>query len=122
VDQFKEMRFFVENMPDIKGEILTCHAMCEALVQMYPDFSHTEGTFGDLYDYSWITSNYNQGIVLDMYPVAGASPFIIYRGISLLPWHRLYLKKPITYDKVEYARQVEKILATEKAEKLLRVL
>jgi hypothetical protein len=121
VDQFKVMRFFVENMTDIKGEVLTCHAMCEALVRLYTDFTHVEGTFGDLHDHSWITSNQNHGIVLDMYPVAGASPFIIYRGISLLPWFRLYLRKPIKYDKEEYVRQVEKILAIAEVTKLVQM-
>lgn len=57
---------------------------------------------------------------MDMYPVAGACPFIIYRGIPHLPWFRLYLRKSIKYDKVEHRRQVEKILATEEARRLLQ--
>jgi hypothetical protein len=120
VDQFKEMRTFVENLPTIKGEVLTCHAMCEALIHIYPDFVHVEGTFGGFYEHSWIAFNQNQNIVLDMYPVAGACPFIIYKGISLLPWFRLYEKKPIKYDVAEYRRQVEKILVTKEVGKLLK--
>jgi hypothetical protein len=113
LDQFKDMRDFVENLPDIEGEVLSCHAVCEALSQIYPDFSRVEGTCGGLYIHSWMISKKYKTVILDMYPVAGACPFIVYAGISLLPWFRLYEKKPVVYDRTEFERQVAKILATQ---------
>jgi hypothetical protein len=120
VNQFKEMRSFVENFPNIQGEIITSHAMCEALIHIYTEYSHIEGTFGELHDHSWIVCKENPNIVLDMYPIAGASPFIVYAGISRVPWFKLYEKKPIKYNVAEYRRYVEKILATKEVGILLK--
>lgn len=110
-DQFKMMRDFVENLPDIEGEVITCHAICRVLAGKYPDFLEAEGTFGDIYTHSWLVCRMYPKIILDMYPVAGASSFIVWTGAFLLPWFRLYKKEPITYDQVVLERQVQKILA-----------
>lgn len=52
INQFKKMRSFVENIPHIHGEVLTSHAMCEALTHIYTHFSHVEGMFDGMYDHS----------------------------------------------------------------------
>lgn len=110
--EFKEVRTFVETMPTIDDEVLTCHSVCKAIALLHPNFSYVEGSFGGVYNHSWLTVKEHPNIILDLYPVAGASPFIVYAGISLLPWFSLYKEKLIKHDKKTFYHQVQKILAS----------
>lgn len=82
---FKIMRDTLERLPDLEGEILTCHAVCTAFSRLYNDISCVDGTFADFFDHSWLIHKDNPQVIMDMYPVAGASPQIVFTGASFLP-------------------------------------
>lgn len=111
LDLFKAMRKFIEELPDFEGEVLTCHALCAALAQLHPSLRPVDGSFGGMFEHSWLIDDRYPKALMDMYPVAGAVPYIISTSHSFLPWARLYVEKPSNYNKDVFNRQVQKILA-----------
>lgn len=109
MDMFITMRNAFEALPDFEGEIITCHALCTAFAKRY-DLTCIDGYFEKGNQHSWIIDPEYPKVIFDMYPVGGASSFIVYMH-WLLPWDKLYIACEIEYDKVEYERQVQKILS-----------
>ena len=76
----------VEHLPDIvfdpkerdwglcKNQV-TCHLVCRALAAHFPA-EYVDGYFTRGYQHSWLLPN-SRSSIIDVYPVAGASPFIV---------------------------------------------
>ncbi len=111
LDVFKGLRKFVEELPDIPGEILTCHAVCTAIAFIHPHLECVDGTFGDFFNHSWLVDKNFPHVIMDMYPVAGGVPFIVCGSNSFLAWGKLYKQKVIIFSQEDRKRQTEKILA-----------
>lgn len=110
--RFREMRSKLEELPDFEEELLTCHSVSFAFAKHYGHgLQCVDGAFGGLHDHSWIVDVGSPGVILDMYPVAGASSFIVVTSYSLLPWFKLYVPGNPKFDKKIRKRQVAKILA-----------
>ncbi len=109
VECFRIMRNVIENLPDFEGEELTCHAVCTALAKRY-NLTCIDGHFGVGNEHSWLIDPAHPKVVMDMYPVAGASSFIVFNH-WLVPWHALYIPKQFDIDTTIRERQVAKILA-----------
>jgi len=103
------MRGIIEDMPDFEGEVLTCHSVCRALAERFP-VEYVDGRFGEMHDHSWLTEASAPGVIMDMYPVAGASSFIVFTQNFLLPWRDLYKPQKVTFDQPSCSRQVRKLL------------
>jgi len=93
---FRHLRLVVERLPDkiISGE-LSCHHVCHALAQEYGN-TVVDGYFGHICNHSWLvlrTNKRGEQVIADMYPVAGASSFLVFTH-TLTAWHGLY--KPST--------------------------
>lgn len=109
-EQFKQIRSFIEWLPDFEGELLTCHALCGALAQLHPTLQRIDGYFGGFFSHSWLIDYRYPKVIMDMYPVGGGVPYIVYADSSLLPWKKLYTVKKASYDQEACRRQIEKIL------------
>lgn len=105
---FLNIREAFERLPDFQGEKLTCHAVCEAFATRFGVIC-VDGVFGRWFDHSWLIHQDHPKVVMDIYPVAGGAPIIVYTGLPLLPWGNLYVQKPITYDTSLKERQVRLI-------------
>jgi hypothetical protein len=101
---FREMRNIVEEIPDIEGEMISCHSICQALAELF-HVTHHEGKLG-MCSHSWLRSKTNPAVLMDMYPIAGAASFIIFTDSHVLPWPTLYEEQKISYDKDTCQRQV----------------
>ncbi len=95
---FREMRQVVEALPHYmlpNGVVISCHLLCRALVEQYsggkglPKFSVVDGYFTKGYEHSWLTTA-DRRAILDMYPVAGAAPFVVATDI-MSPWRGMYV-------------------------------
>ena len=95
----------VRDLPDFDfgAYHLTCHALCTSLARYYP-VSYHEGRCGT--DHSWLRSLTHPAVLMDMYPVGGAVPFILFTDSGLLPWEDLYQEVAISYDSNAYQVQV----------------
>ena len=103
---FHAMVAMVRDMPDLDfgAKYLTCHALCQALARYYP-VSYHEGRCGAM-EHGWLRSLTHPAVLMDMYPVGGGVPFILFTDSGLLPWQDLYQEVPISYDKDAYQVQV----------------
>lgn len=103
---FRAMTDMVQDLPDFDfgAYQLTCHALCQALARHYP-VSYHEGRCGHI-DHSWLRSLTHPAVLMDMYPVGGAVPFLLFTDSYLLPWQELYQEIAISYDINAYEVQV----------------
>ena len=101
---FRTMRGIVEDMPDIGGETISCHSLCQALAKVFPVTYH-EGRLG-MCDHGWLRSETHPAVLMDMYPIAGAASFIVFTDSHVLPWPDLYVEQKISYDRDICSRQV----------------
>lgn len=108
-ETFKTMRGIVESLPDIEGELISCHSLCKALTHFFPVTYH-EGDCG-ISNHGWLRSEKHPAVLMDMYPVAGASSLIVFTDSMVLPWEGVYREKDIHYDQNACERQV--LLLTE---------
>ena len=117
LDVFHSMRDVVETIPDLQGEDMTCHALCHALSNFFPVI-YQEGYCGNHMQHGWLIHRDAPGVVLDMYPIAGASSFIVLTSMRHLPMHAMYKPACIRYDQEKHERQVT--LLMELIQKVLR--
>jgi hypothetical protein len=109
LDIFHIMRTAFEKLPDFEDEVITCHALCTAFAKRY-DLTCVDGYFGTGNEHSWLIKEEHPKVIIDMYPIGGASPFIVYKH-WILPWDKLYIPKVFHIDKESRDRQTEKILS-----------
>lgn len=106
---FRRMRSAVEEVPDMPATLLTCHAVCQALAAKFGGVEVVEGKFAGS-EHSWLTPTGYPAIVMDMYPWAGASSFIVFTDCLLLPWQQLYVPCEIDFDRPDVMHQVTFLL------------
>jgi hypothetical protein len=109
VKLFKIIRRTFEELPDFEGELITCHAICSAFAERY-NLTCVDGYFGKGDEHSWLIDQKHPEVIMDIYPVGGASSCIIYKH-WLTGWANLYIKMTIDIDTTERERQVQKILS-----------
>lgn len=68
---------------------ISCHLICKALARHFKA-AVGDGYFVRGYQHSWLLPASGSSII-DVYPVAGASPFIVANDPAS-PWHKLYIK------------------------------
>lgn len=104
VELFRRMREAVERMPDVAwgGVLLSCHHVCHALTAVFDGVTAVDGGFGKNVGHSWLVLRDTRDgpVIADMYPVAGAAPFLIH-AYWLTPWAKLYLPRPKTLAEVQ---------------------
>lgn len=107
---FLAMRSQAEALPNIEDdEIFSCHSICEAFAKVFPVL-HRFGHFGKSCEHSWLVPEQQPNdVVMDMYPVAGSCPFIVYTGAIMPPWGYLYREGELERDKSVWERQANKI-------------
>ena len=106
---FYKMRATFERLPDFEDELITCHAICSAFAQHF-NLTCVDGYWGTGNEHSWIINPKYPKVIIDMYPIGGATPFIIFKH-WILPWDKLYIQKPLELSTQERERQVTKILS-----------
>ena len=111
---FRKMRNIIEELPDIEGQIISCHAICQALAELFPVTYH-EGKIG-MCDHSWLRSKTSPAVLMDMYPIAGAASFIVFTDSHVLPWPMLYEEQEIRYDKNDCRQHI--LLLTKQIRKM----
>ena len=96
---FGNVARIVEHLPDIvfdpkerewelcKNQV-TCHLICRALAAYFPA-ECVDGYFTKGYQHSWLVPH-SRSSIIDVYPVAGASPFIVSMDWRS-PWKKFYL-------------------------------
>lgn len=109
VELFHTMRTAFENLPDFEGELITCHAVCTAFAEHY-NLTCIDGYFDIGGQHSWLIDPEYPNVILDIYPVAGASSFIIYKHWATI-WAKLYTPIVFDIDTEIRERQVKKILS-----------
>lgn len=114
LELFRKMRTVVEEIPDIEGQMFSCHSICQALAKLFTVTYH-EGKIG-MCDHSWLRSETNPAVLMDMYPIAGAASFVIFTDSHILPWPELYVEQEINYDRDTCSKQV--LLLIEEMEKI----
>lgn len=81
----------IQRLPDAAG--LSCHDVCAHLARTIPGLVHRRGWFAAVgVEHSWLVSAENPAVVFDVYPVAGAVPFVVTTAGTLNPWGKLYLE------------------------------
>lgn len=95
---FERLRADFEAMPDLDpADLVSCHAVCRALERRHPGTRCVDGFFHAVgQDHSWL--DLGDGIVADMYPVAGAAPFMVDASHWMVPWNQIYQPKPDLLD------------------------
>ena len=103
---FHAMVAMVRDMPDFDfgAKYLSCHALCQSLARYYP-VSYHEGRCGAV-DHGWLRSLTHPAVLMDMYPVGGGVPFILFTDNCFLPWQDLYQEVAISYDITAHEVQV----------------
>lgn len=91
---FRQLVKDVEEIPDHPNcEIVSCHAVCRALVILHPELNYVDGYFYKIgHDHSWI--DMGDGIIADMYPIAASNPFLVDASSWVIPWEYLYIPEP----------------------------
>lgn len=94
---FARLRADFEAMPDLDpADVVSCHAVCRALAMRHP-VRFVDGCFMEVgSDHSWI--DMGDGVVADMYPIGGVTPFMVDASHWMVPWNRLYIEKPDLLD------------------------
>ncbi len=96
---FLQMRDVFERLPDFEfGKPVSCHMICRAFAENFP-VECVDGHFGRGCDHSWLVlgrknreeHGEDTRVIADMYPVAGAAPFLVYT-FFLVPWPALYIE------------------------------
>lgn len=90
---FERMRADMDRMPDLDpDDRVSCHAVCRALATRHPEARCVDGHFmATGHEHSWL--DIGGGVIADMYPIAGAVPFLVYADHWIIPWNRLYIPK-----------------------------
>lgn len=85
-------------MPDLDpSDLVSCHAVCRALEIRHPEARCVDGFFGSIgHDHSWL--DLGDKIIADMYPIAGAVPFLVDVSHWIIPWEKLYIERPSLLD------------------------
>lgn len=91
---FQRMAADVKAMPDLDpADLASCHAVCRALELRHKGARCVDGWFGGVgQEHSWM--DLGEGIVADMYPIAGITPFLVDASHWMSPWNRFYTPKP----------------------------
>lgn len=98
---FLEMRAIFERLPDFDLPMpVSCHMICRAFAENF-SVECVDGHFSRGCDHSWLVlgrknreeHGEDTQVIADMYPVAGAAPFLVYT-FFLVPWSRLYIEDP----------------------------
>lgn len=87
---------------------LSCHLICRALAKFF-EVSFHNGYFTKGCQHSWLIPSSGSSII-DAYPFAGASPFIVARNWPS-PWGHLYIESSEldqTFSTNEFRAQLEK--------------
>jgi hypothetical protein len=74
-----------------RGYIVSCHHLCHALAAVF-NLTVEDGHFGLGMEHSWLMlrdRSPDGKIILDVYPIAGTGPFLIYAHWNT-PWRPLY--------------------------------
>ncbi len=87
---FLKMQETVRAFPEIPEDDLTCHAICRALVKLYPEFQFQDGHFDQNCQHTWIVHPDAPHVVMDMYPVGGGGALIVDAGARHVCWSGLY--------------------------------
>jgi hypothetical protein len=98
-DLFLAMEADVEALPDLDPpEAVSCHVLCHALSVRH-GVPAVDGWYaGRMNWHSWI--DLGDGIVADMYPVAGGRPQIVDTNGMLNPVSRLYQEVPDALERI----------------------
>ena len=71
---------------------VSCHHLCHAMGSIFSFLQVEDGYFGPGHEHSWLVlkdKSPDGKIILDVYPVAGTAPFMIYAHWNV-PWRSLY--------------------------------
>lgn len=98
--------------PDFpEAETVSCHSVCRALTTLFEGqgLYTVDGYFSAKgHDHSWL--DLGDGIVADMYPVAGGNSFIVDASHFMIPWNKLYIKDnsvlPLESDKLKRHEEI----------------
>lgn len=98
ISLFEKIISDFEAIPDMNPvEKTTCHAVCRALAKKYEKASFVDGWFSKRgHDHSWL--DLGEGIIVDVYPIAGIGPFLVDASHFMVPWHHLYIPHPTLLD------------------------
>lgn len=90
---FARLREDFDRMPDVDpSDAVSCHAVCRALERRHPGATCVDGHFHATgHEHSWL--DLGDGVIADMYPIAGAVPFMVDASHWMVPWNRLYIRK-----------------------------
>jgi hypothetical protein len=95
-DLFLTMRQIFEALPDLSGEpVVSCHMVTRAFAAHFP-VEVVDGHFGRGSHHSWLVLRDLRPdglVIVDIYPVAGASPFLVY-AYWITSWAKLYIPDP----------------------------
>ncbi len=120
---FQELRAIFELLPEFKfHKPVSCHIICRAFAENYP-VECIDGHFSKGCDHSWLvlerhtmeTHGDTDSVIADMYPVGGATPFLIHDYYKL-PWRELYIEDDTVtaaFAETETFREQVSIVATE---------
>jgi len=93
LELFERLRADVEAMPDVEpSDAVSCHAVCRALEIRHPGAVCVDGFFHAVgHEHSWL--DLGDGIIADMYPIGGVTPFMVDASSWMIPWTRIYIRK-----------------------------
>lgn len=81
----------------------SCHEVCQVVEESIPELIHCRGWFAKKgVEHSWMRFADQPWVVIDPYPVAGASgPLLVSTGGLMNPWNHLYiLQTPVRAQEV----------------------
>ncbi len=119
---FQEMRTIFELLPEFKfHNPVSCHVICRAFAENYP-VECVDGHFSKGCDHSWLvlerhlmeTHGDTDSVIADMYPMGGATPFLVHAHF-ILPWYSLYIEDPsvtASFCETEVFREQISVVAT----------
>jgi len=98
-DLFLAMAADVEALPDLDPpEAVSCHVLCHALSQRHGVPAVNGWYAGRMNWHSWL--DMGDGIVADMYPVAGGRPQVLDTNGYLNPASTLYVEVPGALERI----------------------
>lgn len=94
VDLFERMRSQIEALPDLDPtHRVSCHALTRVLAALNQGPVVVDGWFaGKGNEHSWL--DMGDGHVADVYPIGGATPFLVDASGWFNPWNALYVPHP----------------------------
>lgn len=94
VELFESMRSQIADLPDLEpDDRVSCHVLTRVLASLNDGPVVIDGWFGGKgNEHSWL--DIGDGLIADVYPIGGATPFLVDASGWWNPWNKLYVPHP----------------------------